>query len=67
MFISIKTTKSRAERIVKSDGQFFVCNTLLSETFGAWVHHNEETQTLWVPEMSLSYLQNMPIYFPSGK
>ena len=35
---------------------------MLREAFGVWVNHNEETQTLWVPEMSLSYLQNMPIY-----
>ena len=38
---------------------------LLNETFGAWVHNNEETHNLWVLESSLSYLQTMPIYFPS--
>ena len=67
MFISIKTTSPGLKKIVKSGAQFFVYNALLSETSGAWVHHSEETRALWVPEMSLGYLQNMPIHFPSRK
>ena len=62
-----KNHLARAERIVKSGAQFFVCDALLSETVGAWVHDNEETRTLWIPEMNFSYLQNMQIFFQSGK
>ena len=43
-----KNHLARAERIVKSGTQFFVCDALLSEAVGAWVHDNEGTQTLWI-------------------
>ena len=46
MFISVKATSPALKKIVKSDRQIFVCNALLTETFGVWLHHNEETQTL---------------------
>ena len=49
------------ERIVKSGAQYFCVQYPVERDF--W--HIEETQILWVLEMSLSYLQNMPIYFPS--
>ena len=75
MFISIKTTSPdegnlKVERIWNSGTQFFLC---LVETFGARVvHHVEETctsryffQNHEPNRAPLSYLQNVPIYYPS--
>ena len=78
MIITVKTTgihadNLRAKRIRNSEAQFFVC---LVETIGVMLipHKNTCTSTSrhfrkhnpnCEPEISLSYLHNIPIYYPS--
>ena len=75
VFIYIKTITAhkgnlRAERLEILLPSFFVC---LVETFNARLHHRGKTCISWffvrnrVPEMGLSYLQNIQVYYPSVK
>ena len=78
MLISIEITSLNegnfsAERIKNFGTRLFV---VLAETFDACLHH-KETYTLedffrnhtpyHITDMRLCYLQNMSIYYPSGK
>ena len=75
MFISIKTTSPhkdilRAEGTGNSHTNFFCvpsrdfwCTTVVKKRANIFSNHEPNR----VPKISLNYLQNVPIYFPSGK
>ena len=81
VFISTTTTSLhkdnlRAERIGNSDPQFFLyalvrhlvhACTIVVKKHAPWDNFFKNDEPNRVSEMSLSYSQNRPIYFPSGK
>ena len=79
MLVSTKTTTLHEHNIRAASMEILVSNfcMCLDETFGAtratqrnvppcdtFIRNYEPNR---VPEMSLSYFQNMPTYYPSGK